>query len=342
MAMTLNAVAPALDRRLSVAPMMEWTDRHCRYFHRLLAPGALLYTEMVHCGAILHGDAPRHLRFNAAEHPVALQLGGSEPAELAAAARIGHEFGYDEINLNCGCPSDRVQRGRFGACLMAEPARVAECVAAMVAAVPVPVTVKCRTGIDAQEDFAFLAAFVATVAAAGCRTFVVHARNAWLKGLSPKENREIPPLRYEAVWQLKRESPGLEVVLNGGLRSADAARAQLGQVDGVMVGREAYENPWSLTAFQAALVSGGPAVGVRADIVAAMADYAAARRQEGVPLRAVARHMLGLFNGLPGARAWRRRLASAGLGDGPELLQQAAALVASDPGAGASRRAPAA
>ena len=337
-----TAVATRLDRRLSVAPMMDLTDRHCRYFHRLLAPGTLLYTEMVHCGAILHGDVLRHLRFDPAEHPVALQLGGSEPAELAAAARIGHRLGYDEINLNCGCPSDRVQRGRFGACLMAEPARVAECVAAMVAAVPVPVTVKCRIGIDANQDFEFLAAFVATVAATSCRTFVVHARNAWLKGLSPKENREIPPLRYEAVWRLKREFPGLEVVLNGGLRSADAALAQLEQVDGVMIGREAYENPWSLTAFQAALVGGGPAGTARADIVAAMADYAAARRREGVPLRTVARHMLGLFNGLPGARAWRRRLAGAGPGDGPELLLEAAAMVAPDPGIADLRQAPAA
>ena len=226
--------------------MMAWTDRHCRYFHRLLAPEALLYTEMVHSGAILHGDFLRHLRFDPAEHPVALQLGGSEPGDLAAAARIGHQLGYDEINLNCGCPSDRVQRGRFGACLMAEPARVAACVAAVAAAVPVPVTVKCRIGIDANEEFGFLSAFVETVAAAGCRTFVVHARNAWLKGLSPKENREVPPLRHEVVWRLKREFPGLEVVLNGGLRSLAAAQAQLAHVDGVMIGREAYENPWSL------------------------------------------------------------------------------------------------
>jgi tRNA-dihydrouridine synthase A len=321
------AGARTLDRRLCVAPMMDWTDRHCRYFHRLLAPGALLYTEMVHSGAILHGDVLRHLRFDPVEHPVALQLGGSEPGDLARAARVGHELGYDEINLNCGCPSDRVQRGRFGACLMGEPARVAECVAAMVSAVPVPVTVKCRIGIDAGEDFGFLATFVATSARAGCRTFIVHARNAWLKGLSPKENREIPPLRHEVVWRLKREFPELEVVLNGGLRSVALAREQLAQVDGVMIGREAYENPWSLTLFNKALLDGSPVPASRVEVVGAMVGYAAAQMRGGVPLRAMSRHMLGLFNGLPGARAWRRRLAAADASDGAELLLRAAAAV---------------
>ena len=319
----------SLDRRLSVAPMMDWTDRHCRYFHRLLAPRALLYTEMVHAGAILHGDADRFLAFDPAEHPVALQLGGSEPADLARAAAIGAARGYDEINLNCGCPSERVQRGRFGACLMAEPALVADCVAAMIAAVPprVPVTVKCRIGVDDSEDLPFLERFVATVAAAGCRTFVVHARKAWLKGLSPKQNREIPPLRYELVHALKAASPEIAIVLNGGLRDPAMARASLGTLDGAMIGREAYENPWSLRDFQA-LLCGVPAPPLgRAEVVAAMADYAARQVPAGVPVRAIARHMLGLFNGLPGARAWRRRLTLAQPEDGPGLLLEAARFV---------------
>lgn len=308
--------------------MMDWTDRHCRYFHRLLAPGALLYTEMVHAGAILFGDVERHLGFDPAEHPVALQLGGSEPGDLARAARVGADFGYDEINLNCGCPSERVQRGSFGACLMAEPERVADGVAAMRAAVAVPVTVKCRIGIDDSEEFDFLARFVATVAEAGCRTFVVHARKAWLEGLSPKENREIPPLRYEVVHALKRAFPTLEIVVNGGIRSPEAALARLGPTDGVMIGREAYENPWSLTAFEAALLGGGRPAPDRLAVVGAMAAYAGAQRRHGVPLRAIARHMLGLFNGLPGARAWRRRLTGLGPAEGPEALLEAAALVA--------------
>lgn len=318
--------ARTLERRLSVAPMMDWTDRHCRHFHRLLAPRALLYTEMVHAGAVLHGDVERHLGFGAAEHPVALQLGGCEPAELARAARIGAAMGYDEINLNCGCPSDRVQRGRFGACLMAEPERVADTVAAMSAAVTVPVTVKCRIGIDDSEEFDFLARFVTTVRAGGCRTFIVHARKAWLRGLSPKENREIPPLRYETVHRLKQQFPALRIILNGGLRSAAAAQEQLEHVDGVMIGREAYENPWSLTSFQAVLPEVLPATS-RAGVVEAMVAYADTQRRRGVLLRAIARHMLGLFNGLPGARAWRRRLSALDPADGPEVLLEAATLV---------------
>ena len=319
----------SLDRRLAVAPMMDWTDRHCRYFHRLLAPEALLYTEMVHAGAILHGDADRFLAFAPAEHPVALQLGGSDPSDLGRAAAIGAARGYDEINLNCGCPSERVQRGRFGACLMAEPELVADCVAAMIAAVRarVPVTVKCRIGVDDSEDLPFLERFVATVAAAGCRTFVVHARKAWLKGLSPKQNREIPPLRYELVHALKAAFPDLAIVLNGGLRDPALARAALGPLDGCMIGREAYENPWSLRDFQA-LLCGLPAPPLtRAEVVAAMADYAAGQAPAGVPVRAIARHMLGLFNGLPGARAWRRRLTLAQPDDGPGLLLEAARFV---------------
>ncbi|MFO1072777.1 MAG: tRNA dihydrouridine(20/20a) synthase DusA [Geminicoccaceae bacterium] len=321
-----------LDRRLSVAPMMDWTTRHCRYFHRLIAPRALLYTEMVHCGAVLHGDVERHLGFDPAEHPVALQLGGSEPVELAAAARIAQEFGYDEVNLNCGCPSDRVQRGRFGACLMAEPQRVADCVAAMRAATLLPVTVKCRIGIDDSEEFDFLAAFVAEVAAAGCGSFVVHARKAWLKGLSPKENREIPPLRHAVVAELKRSLPALEIVLNGGLRTPEQARALSAGLDGVMLGRVAYEDPWALAAFEAALLGPAPeAAPDRAEIVAAMVGYAARQGRRGVPLRAITRHMMGLYNGLPGARAWRRRLTAIGEGDGPEVLDEAARLVRTSP-----------
>ena len=319
--------AQILDHRLCVAPMMDWTDRHCRYLHRLLAPGALLYTEMVHAGAILHGDVERHLGFDAAEHPLALQLGGSEPAELARAARIGAGLGYDEINLNCGCPSERVQRGRFGACLMAEPGQVADCVAAMAAVVDVPVTVKCRIGIDDSADPDFLVQFLTTVATGGCRTFVVHARKAWLRGLSPKENREIPPLRYDLVHTIRRELPELEIVINGGLRSPAQAFEQLRSVDGVMVGREAYENPWSLTAFQAALLGTQPPM-TRHGVVGAMAAYAQAQLARGVPLRPVARHMLGLFNGLRGARAWRRRLAALEPGDAVATLREAAAPVA--------------
>ncbi len=312
--------------------MMDWTDRHCRYFHRLLAPRALLYTEMMHSGAVLHGDRARHLAFNPAEHPVALQLGGSDPTALARAAAIGADRGYDEINLNCGCPSERVQRGSFGACLMREPELVAACVAAMIAGVggSVPVTVKCRIGVDDSEDYAFLAQFVAKVAGAGCRTFVVHARKAWLRGLSPKQNRELPPLRYEQVHRLKHEFPELTIVLNGGLRSPGIAGKQSRQVDGVMIGREAYENPWSLISFEATLLGSPPARTSRHDIVAAMTEYAAAQATAGVPIRAISRHMLGLFNGLPGARAWRRRLAMAEPNEGPGVLTDALRLVADD------------
>jgi tRNA-dihydrouridine synthase A len=323
---------PGPDRRFCVAPMMDWTDRHCRYFHRLLAPRALLYTEMMHHGAVLFGDAGRHLAFDPAERPVALQFGGSEPAALARAARAAADFGYDEINLNCGCPSDRVKRGSFGACLMAEPGRVADAVAAMRAAVDLPVTVKCRIGIDDSEEFAFLARFVGAVGGAGCRTFVVHARKAWLKDLSPKENREVPPLRYEVVHRLKREFPALEIVVNGGVRAPEAARAHLERVDGVMVGREAYENPWSLRAFQAALLDAEPPPRTRAEIVEAMAAYAERQARAGVPLRAIARHMLGLFNGLPGARAWRRRLSLLRPSDRPAALREAAASMATPAG----------
>jgi tRNA-dihydrouridine synthase A len=315
--------------RLCVAPMLDWTDRHCRYFHRLIAPRTRLYSEMVTTGALLFGDAARHLAHDPAERPVALQLGGSEPTDLARCARLAEEAGFDEVNLNCGCPSDRVQRGRFGACLMAEPGLVGECVAAMIAAVRIPVTVKCRIGIDDAPEPDCLVRFLEAVEAAGCRTVIVHARKAWLQGLSPKENREVPPLRPELVRAVKADFPGLRIVLNGGLCEPAQVVAALVWADGVMIGRRAYEDPWSLRAFEA-VAFGPPPPLDRLDVVEAMAAYAAARAREGVPLKAIARHMLGLFNGLPGARAWRRRLAE-GMHRpeaGPALLREAAASVA--------------
>jgi tRNA-dihydrouridine synthase A len=324
----LIAMSPParLDRRLSVAPMMDWTDRHCRYFHRLLAPRTLLYTEMVATGAILRAGPERFLAHDPAERPLALQLGGAEPDALARCAAIAEQWGFAEVDLNCGCPSDRVQNARFGACLMAEPERVARCVAAMRAATALPVTVKCRIGIDDSEDFSFLARFADAVAGAGAAALIIHARKAWLKGLSPKENRELPPLRYDIVQRLKAERPGLAVVVNGGITSPAAARAHLAWADGVMIGREAYQNPWSLRAFEAAILGAPPPVD-RLQVLAEMADYAARQADLGVPLKAVARHLLGLFNGLPGARGWRRRL-SLGIARPdavPRLLLEAAA-----------------
>jgi tRNA-dihydrouridine synthase A len=294
------------SRLISVAPMMDWTDRHCRYFHRLLAPRALLYTEMVTTGAVIHGDREHLLGFDPVEHPVALQLGGSDPAELARAARIGVDFGYDEINLNVGCPSDRVQKGRFGACLMKEPELVRDCLAAMREAVDVPVTVKTRIGVDELDSEAFLKGFVSTVVESGIDTIIVHARKAWLSGLSPKQNREIPPLAYERVHGLKHDFPGLTIVINGGIVDVDTAVAELGQVDGVMLGRAAYQNPWILAELSARL--GLPAADARAEVVAAMADYAQRHIDRGGRLQQVARHMLGLFHGQPGARGWRQKL----------------------------------
>lgn len=293
--------------RLSVAPMLDWTDRHCRYFHRLLSKNALLYTEMVTTGALLHGDVARHLRFNAEEHPVALQLGGSEPADLAQCARLGEQWGYDEINLNCGCPSERVQRGAFGACLMAEPQLVADCVKAMVDVVSVPVTVKHRIGIDRVESYGFVRDFVGTVAEAGCSVFIVHARNAWLQGLSPKENRDIPPLRYELVHQLKREFPQLTIVVNGGIHSDAQVAEQLQQLDGVMIGREAYHNPWWLASWDERYFDGAPCALTREEVEERMVAYMLrAHAEDGAPWYAIARHMLGLRHGLPGARRWRQ------------------------------------
>jgi tRNA-dihydrouridine synthase A len=294
--------------RLSVAPMMDWTDRHCRVLHRLITRRTRLYTEMVTTGALLHGDVVRHLDFDASEHPLALQLGGSEPADLAACARLAEQWGYDEVNLNCGCPSERVQRGAFGACLMAEPTLVRDCVAAMRDAVALPITVKHRIGLDRSESYEFVRDFVGTVAEGGCTVFIVHARNAWLKGLSPKENREVPPLRHEIVAQLKRDFPALVFVVNGGLTSDAQIEAQLQQVDGVMLGRHAYHEPWSMAGWDmrwwgAPAPAASSREAVEEALVAYMAREAAAR---GTPWSGIARHMMGLYNGLPGARRWRQ------------------------------------
>lgn len=313
--------------RLCVAPMMDWTDRHCRYFHRLLAPRARLYTEMVTTGALIHGDVAEHLRFNVQEHPLALQLGGSEWRELALCARMAEAWGYDEVNLNCGCPSERVQRGAFGACLMAEPQLVADCVKAMRDAVTMPVTVKHRLGLDDEQRYSFVRDFVGTVAEAGCQVFVVHARNAWLKGLSPKENRERPPLRYESVQQLKSDFPELIFVLNGGLSDTqemvELLQAQPPALDGVMVGRAAYHQPWLLRTWQAALFDGGvdTVANARASHSPAITDATVTRQQieqqmvaymaeqakiHKTPWANIARHMLGLYHGETGARRWRQ------------------------------------
>jgi tRNA-dihydrouridine synthase A len=295
--------------------MLDWTDRHCRYFHRLMTRHTRLYTEMVTTGALMHGDVARHLRFSPKEQPLALQLGGSEPADLAQCARLGQQWGYTEVNLNCGCPSERVQRGAFGACLMNEPRLVADCVKAMLDVVDVAVTVKHRIGIDQLESYDFVRDFVGTVSQAGCRTFIVHARNAWLKGLSPKDNREIPPLRYEQVYQLKRDFPGLEIVINGGITTTAQVQAHLRHVDGVMVGREAYHNPWWLSQWddvifeaqqQADLAVTATAL-TRESIEQQMVTYMAEQMVTyGTPWPTMARHMLGLRHGLPGARHWRR------------------------------------
>ena len=286
--------------------MLDWTDRHCRFFHRLLTKEAVLYTEMVTTGAILYGDPARQLRFNSQEHPVALQLGGSEPQELAQCARIAQDYGYDEINLNVGCPSERVQKGAFGACLMAEPQLIAECVSAMQAAVAIPITVKNRVGIDDQEDYADLHHFIDTVSQAGCQTFIIHARKAWLKGLSPKENREIPPLRYDLVYQIKQAFPALEIIINGGITTLEQCQQHLQHVDGVMVGREAYHNPWLLAQVDPLLYGTPAPLESRQAALLAMLPYVQAQLDAGVPLGHISRHLLGLFQGMPGARAFRR------------------------------------
>ena len=294
--------------RLSVAPMMAWTDRHCRHFHRLLTQKARLYTEMITTDALIHGASQRErLRLDDAEHPVALQLGGNDPSDLAHCARLGAAAGFDEVNLNCGCPSERVQRGAIGACLMATPGRVADCVKAMVDAVDVPVTVKHRIGIDRTESYAFVRDFVGTVAEAGCRVFIVHARNAWLQGLSPKQNRNVPPLRYDQVHRLKRDFPQLCIVINGAIASDAQLQEQLRHVDGVMVGRAAYHDPWWLSGWDARFLAADPCPRSRADVQARMVAYMAREQARGGSAwPAVARHMLGLYKGVSGARVWRR------------------------------------
>jgi len=294
--------------RFCIAPMLDWTDRHCRMFHRMLTRHALLYTEMVTTGAILFGNRDQHLAFNSQEHPLALQIGGSDPAALAECARIAEGYGYDEINLNVGCPSDRVQSGRFGACLMAEPALVAECVSDMSNAVSIPVTVKCRIGIDDQDDYEDLQRFVSTVSAAGANTFIVHARKAWLDGLSPKENRDIPPLNYERVHVLKREFPNLQIIINGGFQTLDACEEQLQWVDGVMVGRAAYHNPLMLLDVDRRFFGTEPATLDETALIASICDYVETEMRQGAKLKYISRHIIGLFHNRPGARQWRRHI----------------------------------
>ncbi len=310
-----NVAPPSNVQRKShlfcVAPMMEWTDRHCRYFHRQLTRYARLYTEMLTTGTLLHGDAVRHLAFDTAEQPVALQLGGSEPEELARAAKLGATSGYDEINLNCGCPSERVQRGAFGACLMAEPSLVADCIKAMQDAAGIPITVKHRIGIDRREDYGFVRDFVGALHAAGCGVFIVHARSAWLKGLSPKKNREVPPLDYSRVHQLKADFPSAQFVLNGGIATLNAAREHLEAADGVMLGRAAYHDPYLLADVDRLLFGALSPALTRHTVVMKMTDYLQKQTRAGTAPRHVVRHMLGLFQGLRGARRWRRTLSDA-------------------------------
>jgi tRNA-dihydrouridine synthase A len=302
--------------------MMAWTDRHCRHLHRLITRRTRLYTEMLTTGALIHGDVPKHLDFDPAEHPVALQLGGSEPSDMAQAARLGERWGYAEINLNCGCPSERVQRGAFGACLMHEPATVADGVKAMRDAVSVPVTVKHRIGVDEQESYGFVRDFVGTVAEAGCEVFIVHARSAWLKGLSPKQNRELPPLRHDVVHRLKADFPALTIVVNGGLAGDEAIAGQLQQVDGVMIGRDAYHNPWGMVGWDRRFLGGDAAAPApeREAVEAGMVAYMARQQVLGVPWPHVARHMLGLWAGEPGARRWRQVWSDHRLKDEPPAV----------------------
>jgi len=295
------------DRTLCVAPMLDWTDRHCRYFHRLLAPSAVLYTEMVTTGAILHGNADRLLAYNPEEHPLALQLGGSDPVELARCARIAKQWGYDEINLNVGCPSDRVQRGRFGACLMLEPDRVKDCMIAMRESVDIPVTIKSRLGVDDCDSYQYLSDFIGHVAESGCNVFVMHARKAILAGLSPKQNRDIPPLRHDWVYRLKQDFPGLEIVINGGIDSVESVFTHLKYVDGVMMGRAAYQTPWLMAECHRQVFSDASPP-PREVVIGLMSDYIERQVSQGVAVKHISRHLLGLFQGLPGARAWRRYL----------------------------------
>ncbi|MYM82207.1 tRNA dihydrouridine(20/20a) synthase DusA [Duganella sp. FT50W] len=321
------------SRRLSVAPMMDWTDRHCRVFHRHISKHTWLYTEMVTTGALVYGDVERHLRFNEEEHPVALQLGGSDPADLATSAKLGEKWGYDEINLNCGCPSERVQKGAFGACLMAEPQLVADCVKAMRDAVSIDVTVKHRIGIDDVQSYDFVRDFVGKVAEAGCKTFIVHARNAILKGLSPKENREIPPLKYDYAYQLKRDFPDFEIIINGGIKTEAEIDEHLRHLDGVMLGREAYHNPFVMATFDQRYYGDSRAPKTREQVLEAMVPYIQAQLAQygplGLKLNSITRHMLGIMTGLPGARAFRQTLSDSkklANGDALLLLEAAARL----------------
>ncbi|WP_280979551.1 MULTISPECIES: tRNA dihydrouridine(20/20a) synthase DusA [unclassified Bradyrhizobium] len=318
-----------LAHRFSVAPMMDWTDRHCRVFHRLMSRRARLYTEMLTTGAVIHGDRGRLLGHDASEHPVALQLGGSDPRDLATAARIGEDFGYDEINLNVGCPSDRVKEGRFGACLMAEPALVADGVAAMKRAVSIPVTVKCRIGIDDQDPEVALDVLARGVIAARADMLIVHARKAWLNGLSPKENRDIPPLDYDRVYRLKAALPGVPIIINGGIASLAEARQHLAHVDGVMLGRAAYQEPWRLLAVDSELFGEASPHATMKDVFAAMMPYIEVQLALGTRLHSITRHFVGAFHSVPGARAFRRHLAENGVkpGAGADVLRDAIALV---------------
>jgi len=314
---------------ISIAPMMGWTDRHARYFLRLLSKHVLLYTEMVTTGALLQGDRDYHLRYHDSEHPLALQLGGSEPAALADSARLAEDYGYDEVNLNVGCPSDRVQSGRFGACLMLEPNLVAECVAAMNQAVSIPVTVKCRTGVDKQEDYDSLSQFIQTVSQTGCTSFIVHARNAWLKGLSPKQNRDIPPLRYDYVHQLKKDFPAFFIAINGGIKDLDVAAKHLQFIDSVMIGREAYHRPYLLADIDQKFYGVDEAPVTRKQVIEQMVEYIKEQQLQGQNLHSITRHMLGLFSGCPGAKSWRRVISENDHLDNADasLLQKAASLV---------------
>lgn len=295
------------NQRISVAPMMGWTDKHDRFFLRLISPNAWLYTVMITTGAIIHGDAKFHLEYNEEEHPVALQLGGSDPKDLATCAKVAEEYGYDEVNINCGCPSDRVQRGSFGACLMAEPDLVANCVDAMKQACDIPVTVKTRIGIDEQDSYDFVRDFVGTIAEKGCELFIIHARKAWLNGLSPKENRTIPPLKYETVYQLKKDFPHLRIEINGGIKTLDQVKDTLAQTDGVMIGREAYQNPYFLAEIEKDIF-GTPNIRTRHDVIKDLKPYILKCLDNDIPLKDITRHILGLFQGIRGAKAFRRTL----------------------------------
>ncbi|MGH6665955.1 MAG: tRNA dihydrouridine(20/20a) synthase DusA [Pseudolabrys sp.] len=326
MAENNKSIHQSLSRRFCVAPMMEWTDRHCRFFHRLLTRRALIYTEMLTTAAILRGDRSRLLTFDAFEHPVALQLGGSDPAALVQSARIGEDFGYDEINLNVGCPSERVQEGRFGACLMAEPALVAEGVAAMNTAVKIPITVKCRLGVDEQDPEQSLFAFAAAVKVAGADAVIVHARKAWLKGLSPRENRDVPPLDYAIVHRLKRAHPDFDIIINGGIANLEQAQAQLEQVDGVMMGRAAYHEPWRLLEIDPLLFGEAAPFATPKAAALALMPYIERETARGVRLHAITRHVLGLFRSVPGARAFRRHLATEAVKPGASTSVMADAL----------------